>query len=127
LVPFCAERWIHESGGSSGCLCRKIFEFTRANLALSLLDPDGRVRLLCCGEPKLEQIGPFKVLKVLDVCSREPEAQAGPCAWPCTWIYRVAGETLALVSNLEQTARGGEPSLEIFVRTGKETPRPSGS
>ena len=115
--------WTSETTGPDGCLCRKVFEVTRANLVLSRLDLDGQVRLLCRGAAKLEQLGPFKVLKVLGPQPGSPAASTGESGCPWTWIYRVSGPTLALASNLEETARGGDPAIELFVRNCKQPAR----
>ncbi len=109
--------WVQEATAPDGRPCQKIIEVAEGRVVLSLSDFSGRTRLLCQGKAKLERAGPFRILRVADPQPTPPGLAAGASVRPQTWLYRVVGPRLALVSNLEAAAADGAPALEIFVRS----------
>lgn len=94
---------------------RKVIEVTQSQLTLRILALDGEARFVCRSDVKLEQIGPFKVLRLVD-----PQPAATTLAegqdLPVTWIYQVVGETLSIASYFEDASVGHAPVMEVFTR-----------
>jgi hypothetical protein len=110
--------WSHEATGVNGQSCRKVIEVARDRLALSIVGSDGQARVVCRGDVRLEELGPFKVLKVLDSQANASVVSTGRSGSPQAWIYRVSGQRLVLASNLEASADGRESTIETYIKLG---------
>ena len=108
--------WSEETAGVNGPSGRKVIEVVRDKLALSIVGLDGRAQAVWRGDVRLETLGPFKILKVLDCQARAPMVSAGPADLPEAWIYKIAGQRLVLASNLEVDADGRVPRIETYTR-----------
>ena len=108
--------WSGESAGVNGQACKKLIEVARDKLALSIVGLDGKARVVCRGDVRLEELGPFRILKVFDSPAGASAASAERPELAETWIYRIAGQRLVLASNLEASADGRESTIEVYTR-----------
>jgi hypothetical protein len=107
--------WSREATAGERSQCRKTIEVTRNQLTLRILGPDGDVRFVCQGQVRLERLGPFKIMCLVDPQPATANTSQG-YDLPGTWIYQVVGETLSVASYFEDAAVGHNPAVEIFKR-----------
>lgn len=109
-------QWCCETAGNNGQVQRKLIEISNDHLALSLIEPDGRRSCLAKSPVRLEQVGPFRTLKLLHIESGL--SPSGADARPATgiWVYRVATETLTIAWNFDRTSPGLPPGSETFKK-----------
>ena len=108
--------WMYESCAVNGKSLKKVIEVTCDRLALSVLDHDGKVRLIGRGRVRVERLGPVKILSVVDPAAEPSLNSDERSELPRTWVYKVAGRALTLASNLEETAASREPTIETYVK-----------
>ena len=109
--------WSEETAGVNGQSGRKVIEVVRDKLALRIVGLDDQAQAVWRGDVRLETLGPFRILQVLDFQADAPMVSAGPAELPEAWIYRVAGQRLVLASNLEADADGRESRIETYTRS----------
>ena len=112
----CRTQQVWSTAGVNGESCKKVIEVARDKLALSVVGLDGQAHVVCRGEVRLEKLGPFKILKVLDSQAGGSVVSAVRSELPETWIYRIAGVRLVLASNLDASADGQESRIETYIK-----------
>jgi hypothetical protein len=108
--------WSQESRAVNGQSLKRVIEVARDQLAWSIFDQDGKVRLVCQGRVRLERLGPVKILSVVDLAAEPSLISHERSDVPPTWVYKVAGRVLTLASNLEETAADQESTIETYVK-----------
>jgi len=108
--------WAWESPAVNGHFCKKIIEVACDKLDLRIVGVDGQARVLCHGDVKLEGLGPFKILTVVNLRANPSVICAERSELPGKWIYRIAGKRLFLASNLDARANGQESTIETYIK-----------
>jgi hypothetical protein len=109
-------KWSCSTSGPDGQLHTKVMEIDGTRLALSITDAGGRTSSLAKGGVKLERLGPFKTLKILNWEVDWSGGSAERVPFTPTWVYRIEGRTLTLALNLEALPGGIEPVIETYVK-----------
>lgn len=108
--------WVLDACAGDRLLRKQVIHIAHDRLALSKVDSNGQVQNIAEGFVRLDKSGPFKTMKVdgsnAAACGNTSE-HADALR---TWIYRVAGSSLILASNLEERTGGGNPSIERYTR-----------
>ena len=108
--------WSLESTARNGQPNKKVLSIDHDRLAVSVLESDGQMHCVSRGDVRLERLGPFHILRVLVSEEAPPSVSKIRPQPPRVWVYQLAGETLTVASNFEETAGDRHPAAETYIK-----------
>ena len=108
--------WLREGFTPDGRPCKKVIQVVRQELALSMVDRTGKVRVLARGDLAVERLGAFKTVKLSPQTLDTSGFTAEELGLPGKWLYRISNDKLTLAQDFEESATGREPLVETFAR-----------
>lgn len=107
-------RWARQDASRDNISPIETIEIARDRFLVTACGADGKPRTVCFGPVVVKQVGPYKAA----VLAAEPNEGAIPNRFrAATWLYRVLGEQLTIVWNLDDASGGEEPVLENYRKT----------
>jgi len=111
--------WSGKRTADSGTEMVQTIEISGDKLTYTLANQDNEVRLFAKGTIKLEQLGPFRVIKLTDIQAGRSASDTQAVDDERTTIYVMGEDTLTLASNLDKARENQKPAVDTYKRTAR--------
>lgn len=112
-----AGKWTVQKTNDDGQRYTQQIEIKTSKFTFKLTGRDGDTMIYAEGNVKLDKAGPFKTINFVDIKAGQSSAQVDPIDETYTSIYKLDGDTMLLVMNLDKD-RGEQfkPSLDVMKK-----------
>lgn len=107
-------KWTIKKTSDRGTFTQTL-EFKKNKFTFKMAGEDGKSVLYAEGEVKVEQIGPFKSLRLFNMKAGKTADEAESVDEDRTVIFRVDDDGLVVVANLDKE-RSEKPSLDVYKK-----------
>ncbi len=91
-------------------------EIKEDTFQFELKGSDGEVRMFAKGKVKLEKLGPFNTLSVLDMEAGKSESELQPVDMTRSFVYAADSKTLTMASNFDRQRENQKPELTVYQK-----------
>ena len=113
-----AGKWTVNKTSEDGRKYSQALEIKKDKLTFKILDESKEVRLYAEGTVKVEKLGPFSVMKVIDIKAGQSESNVQPIDDERVNIYQLGYDTLTMASNFDKE-RDQKPVLDVYKKADK--------
>lgn len=112
-------KWEVQKTNGRGEKVKQVLEIKKDKLTFRVIGADDQLRLFAAGQVKLEKLGPFSILKVIDIKAGQSESDTDAIDDDRTIVYQLKEDTLTLASNLDKERDDQPPALDVYRKASK--------
>ena len=125
LLAFAAEapdtaklqgKWEVKKTNRQGQKVTQVLEIKKDQLVFKVFSEDDQLRLYASGKIKVEKLGPFNILKVMDIKAGSSESEAEALNDDRTIIFQAGDDELTLATNLDKERDDQPPTLDVYKK-----------
>jgi hypothetical protein len=109
-------KWEVKKTNRQGQKVTQIIEIKNDKLIFKVFSEDDQLRLYAIGDIKTERLGPFNILKVMNIKAGGSESEAEPIDDDRQIIFTLRDDALTLASNLEKERDDQPPTLDVYKK-----------
>lgn len=113
-----AGKWSVKKTDDRGESYTQTLEIKKDKLTFQIHRSDGTLRIFATGDVKLEKLGPFNAIKIINIKAGANESETSPVDDDRTLIYQLDENTWTLASNFDKE-RNQKPSVDVYRRADK--------